>query len=743
MLILSSFKNNRLNQCLNHSQYDETQLKFQYWFWLRQKEEIEKKIFKNQLLMWYHKKKKESINNMIQYLNISQFELSNKKGIFQLNNKSDKKYLKYIVQQQFIKQRKLMSSKSHDRHKILSLEQNVGLTKEQYEKKYLFHRLKERFLHSQDLSLETITPEGHENIYIPMDIQSPTQADGLSYEDEQALRMHGAQICFQACNHLKLPLTTAITSLVIFHRFFAKNSFVDFDYREISMASLYLAGKVEETLLKTWYIAGAFSSVFQKQKQAPLDIIIKQEKLILKELGFELFRVSDHPHKFIESFYHFIKIDKQVAQKAWYYLNDSYMTDLCVHFPPQVIAAGALYLALRVCNHPMPTQPWWILLEATLVQIEQVAATIYNIYEFEKMDFRQARRILAKANRVAYVIQHSEIYGIPEKIERPLETKKSNSQLLIQQTSQLPQQNQQESIQNNKEKQEPSPNNKDKKSIKKKSKSKEKKSKDKKNKSEKKKNKEKDKDKDKEKKKEDKKKKKKSRSRSKSNDKKLSKKQKKKEKEKEKEREKEREREREKEKEKENEKEKEKEKEKDKEIIENIKEKDNQKNDQEKSSEDQNSKKEQDQYLDRGMIKSNMEIENENEQTKNNKNNQQQNLKSNEQIRDDNIHQNLQTFQESQFQAQQTNQDDQQQNIVPIDDQSKVQLPLQSKQDFIAQMKALLKTQQLQKIDDIEKKDNKVENNQIEKQSPEQDSEEDQQLNAIKLKILAKKRNEQ
>ncbi|CAK88017.1 unnamed protein product (macronuclear) [Paramecium tetraurelia] len=464
-----------------------------------------------------------------------------------------------------------MSSKGHDRQKILSKEQNVGLTKEQYEKKYLFHRLKERFLHSQDLSLETITPEGHENIYLPMDIQTPTQADGLSYEDEQALRMHGAQICFQACNHLKLPLTTAITSLVIFHRFFAKNSFVDFDYREISMASLYLAGKVEETLLKTWYIAGAFSSVFQKQKQAPLDIIIKQEKLILKELGFELFRVSDHPHKFIESFYHFIKVDKQVAQKAWYYLNDSYMTDLCVHFPPQVIAAGALYLALRVCNHPMPTQPWWILLEATLAQVEQVAATIYNIYEFEKLDFRQARRILAKANRVAYVIQHSEIYGLPEKIERPLETKKQNSLQPFQQQSQQPQQIQQESSQNNKEKQEPSPNNKEKKSIKKKSKSKEKKSKDKKNKSEKKKNK--DKDKEKEKKKEEKKKKKKSRSRSKSNDKKLSKKQKKKEKEKEKESQREKEREREREKENE--------KDKDKEIKDYIVEKDNQKQDQE------------------------------------------------------------------------------------------------------------------------------------------------------------------
>ncbi|CAD8043266.1 unnamed protein product [Paramecium primaurelia] len=582
-----------------------------------------------------------------------------------------------------------MSSKSYDRQKIMNIEANVGLTKEQYEKKYLFHRLKERFLHSSDLSLETITPEGHENIYIPMDIQTPTQADGLSYEDEQALRMHGAQICFQACNHLKLPLTTAITSLVIYHRFFAKNSFVDYDYREISMASIYLAGKVEETVLKTWYIASTFSSVFQKQKQTPLDIIIKQEKLILRELGFELFRVSDHPHKFIESFYHFIKVDKQVAQKAWCYLNDSYMTDLCVHFPPQVIAAGALYLALRICNHPMPTQPWWILLEATLDQIEQVAATIYNIYEFEKIDFRQAKRILAKANRVAYVIQHSEIYGVPEKIEKPLEAIKQISQ-------------QQQEQQNNKVEQQKSPI--DKKSMKKKSRSNEKKSKDKKNKSEKKKKK------DKDKKKEKKDKKKKSRSRSKSNEKKQSK-------------------------------------------------KDKKKNKSKKEQEGQEKYKNKDSEIviqqDINQIETKMDIETPNDCNKNiksNNNNIQQSSTGNDQKKDDQLCQIPiveQTNKEPNPQAQHVINDVQQpQQLHDEKEQLKVQLPLQSKQDLIASIKAILKTQQLQKEKEKDQDKEKEKDQEKDKdinveQSPdEQDSEEDEQLKALKLKMLAKKRND-
>ena len=101
------------------------------------------------------------------------------------------------------------------------------------------------------------------------------------------------------------------------------------------------------------------------------------------------------------------------------------MTDLCVHFPPQVIAAGALYLAIRMSNYPMPTQPWWILMEASLQNVEYVAATILHLYEFEKMDFRKGRRILEKANRVAYVNRHNEIYGLPEKLDKPLELKKA------------------------------------------------------------------------------------------------------------------------------------------------------------------------------------------------------------------------------------------------------------------------------------------------------------------------------
>jgi len=42
------------------------------------------------------------------------------------------------------------------------------------------------------------------------------------------------------------------------------------------------------------------------------------EKIILKELGYELFRIVDHPQKYMPSYYKLLKIKttENIAQKA-------------------------------------------------------------------------------------------------------------------------------------------------------------------------------------------------------------------------------------------------------------------------------------------------------------------------------------------------------------------------------------------------------------------------------------------
>ena len=54
-----------------------------------------------------------------------------------------------------------------DLKNLTKQEENLGITKENFEKRFLFNSLKERFLTSE--GLEEVSPDSHENIYLPID----------------------------------------------------------------------------------------------------------------------------------------------------------------------------------------------------------------------------------------------------------------------------------------------------------------------------------------------------------------------------------------------------------------------------------------------------------------------------------------------------------------------------------------------------------------------------------------------
>ena len=64
--------------------------------------------------------------------------------------------------------------------------------------------------------------------------------------------------------------------------------------------------------------------------------IIDIEKIILKQLGFELYRILDTPHCFFTSFIKLLKIplSSPVIKRAWSFINDSFMTKICLFYPP-------------------------------------------------------------------------------------------------------------------------------------------------------------------------------------------------------------------------------------------------------------------------------------------------------------------------------------------------------------------------------------------------------------------------
>jgi hypothetical protein len=103
--------------------------------------------------------------------------------------------------------------------------------------------------------------------------------------------------------------------------------------------------------------------------------VLDSEKQILFELGFEIHRLLDIPHRYIggllKSFERHAQC-KKICQTAWTFLNDFYRTNVCVYYPGQIIAAAAVFNALLKLNIKMPTVAWWILMEANLESIEEL-----------------------------------------------------------------------------------------------------------------------------------------------------------------------------------------------------------------------------------------------------------------------------------------------------------------------------------------------------------------------------------
>ena len=62
---------------------------------------------------------------------------------------------------------------------------------------------------------------------------------------------------------LKIPVSTTVLGQSLFHFFFSRKSFVDFDFRDIAMGAVFLACKSEETLRKSYQVSAVFDEIFK------------------------------------------------------------------------------------------------------------------------------------------------------------------------------------------------------------------------------------------------------------------------------------------------------------------------------------------------------------------------------------------------------------------------------------------------------------------------------------------------
>ena len=110
------------------------------------------------------------------------------------------------------------------------------------------------------------------------------------------------------------------------------------------------------------------------------------ERHILKELGFSLYTIMDHPHKYLLYYTKLLNGSHELSQIAWNYLNDSMRLDLSLRYLSKEIACAAIYMSARQIGFPLPDE-WWIFMTHNFEIVKDIAESILKMYTIDDKVF--------------------------------------------------------------------------------------------------------------------------------------------------------------------------------------------------------------------------------------------------------------------------------------------------------------------------------------------------------------------
>ncbi|OQR95551.1 cyclin-L1 [Thraustotheca clavata] len=233
-------------------------------------------------------------------------------------------------------------------------------------------------------------------------MDTPSRADGISAMDERIHRFFACELVQEAGVLLSLPPVVLATAQSLLHRFYNAQSLRDFDAFRVAMGSIFVAAKAEEQPRRLRDVVQVFFRMRNRRMGLEMsllmpnderftqwsDWIVMVERQVLIEVGFSIDAMTEHPHKFLLYYVKILDGSKELAQKAWSYVNDSFRIDLCLRFDAHVIACAAVDLAARILKIPLPFK-WQKLLEVDEKEMEIVESEMMSIYDIDKVQWIQ------------------------------------------------------------------------------------------------------------------------------------------------------------------------------------------------------------------------------------------------------------------------------------------------------------------------------------------------------------------
>lgn len=218
---------------------------------------------------------------------------------------------------------------------------------------------------------------------------SPSRVKGVTKEEEQNLRREWASFLQRAGFLLELPLMTTCSAVVFFQRFYCTCSFSEFDPFLTGCSALLLASKAEENSRRPRDVINVCFALLHKLEAPPevsqtywtlKDRVITNEQLLLRVFGFDLELL--HPHQFLLHFIRNLEGPEELANMAWYILNDSLSTTLSLQYKPQALACAAAYLAAELMpDIEFAHGEWWTKYETSRLELEDICLQLVDLYE--------------------------------------------------------------------------------------------------------------------------------------------------------------------------------------------------------------------------------------------------------------------------------------------------------------------------------------------------------------------------
>jgi cyclin-C len=205
--------------------------------------------------------------------------------------------------------------------------------------------------------------------------------------------------------HVNVRQQVIATAIVYFKRFYTRNAFSWCDPLLVAPTCFYMATKIEECVIPLKLIIREMDLVarnFDLPQGFPYktEAAIECEFYILEEL--DCYLIVYHPYRPLIQYMSDAGL-KSYLQLAWLIVNDSYRTELCLLYPPYIIALAVIHIIYVTYEADIrrDVRQWFASLNVDLNEVLEVVASLLEMYRtWNDYQPLQAHETLAKLAKV-------------------------------------------------------------------------------------------------------------------------------------------------------------------------------------------------------------------------------------------------------------------------------------------------------------------------------------------------------